>query len=211
VTLRDLLIKKTLDPLLIYCKEPKTIDIKWDSEQKKTQNIANFLPSKDNMKLEKNDPIATQQSDISLTEWKKSQEIKEFQFVGDFKITATGDLNLKHDKVEYDGFRMLLTQSEPGNFNPKYDFIKLEYGIELVMDVPGIYTSKSSGDMMGGSISANLDKTVLRITGERKILYRDYDENKNFKAPVAYDSKLISRVYPSDSLLQRRNASSFFF
>jgi hypothetical protein len=110
--LSDQILTKTLESLKLYCKNPEKVNIEWIGSEK--INLNQEVPAPPPVKMiPSND---ANQKDI--VEWLNPTVLFEPNFPGDLKITASGDISLIADKVDFDGFQILLTKRDT-EFQPK--------------------------------------------------------------------------------------------
>jgi len=186
----ELLLTTTLETLRVYCKAPAKVDV-----------VPNKIaPGKVDGKRQ---IVPNSNGEINFEEWLgctavfvPPQETKHLLQIG-------GDLSLKADKVDFDGFRILLTRNTE-EFAPKYDILELKNGLEVVVDLPqlGVKEVKTK-------ISYEVGKSVLSISGKRELFFYDWSGSSGpIKVPYSPDN---CKIIPSLELKRARQQSEFQF
>jgi len=98
------------------------------------------------------------------------------------KIVGEGDITLIYDQINFDGTRILLSQSS-ANALPRYDVLSLPFGMQIIVDIPGIAVDKP----IGGEYTIKIVRKEgllphLEISGNRNLCYANGDlEGDTFK------------------------------
>mmetsp|Transcript_12957 Transcript_12957/g.14348 ORF Transcript_12957/g.14348 Transcript_12957/m.14348 type:complete len:659 (-) Transcript_12957:41-2017(-) len=120
---------------------------------------------------------------LDATEWDKPPTHEDTEMVkmpeGILKLTVSGDMSLKREKVTFNGYHITLEQSNM--FQPKVDTIDDPAGMLILVDLPGFRPFEEEDEnpdeiddfVTGGMVDVWIDRPTrqLMISGSRKLSY----------------------------------------
>jgi len=185
-----MLITQTILAMQIYCKDlPEKIDI-----------VVNQSRTIKNIDAQ---AVTAENREILFEEWINSEALEKVGTeTGQFKLIAQGNFELKASKLKFEGFSILL--SPAAEFCPNYDVIRDDYGLQVIVDLPGINQKfPASGYPIEVNISIEEKASLLHIKGKRS-LYKYVKQTLNYEL---YDKFEEPHKYARQDLNFRQSSS----
>jgi len=188
----DILIENVNYALNLYCKQPQPakVEVNKNYETEKEQIPEPYENAE--LVMEKNESGI---EEVKYSEWIKAPKIIDPKLACHFKLIADGDVSLKADKVNFDGFRILLIRKENQFDPPKHDVLRLDNGMCVLVDLPGFGVEGGDPGKFESKIKLNPLRELV-IKGERELFYVDY-EDTSFSKPS------ITKYFPETVKLPR--------
>jgi len=132
-------------------------------------------------------PVLHSKSNLSKITYKDFTDSKSIEVSGPkpyFLLQASGDLQLKANRVKFDGFRILL-QSESTEFVPRYDVVVQKEGLFVAVEIPGLWMNEN-GQLEDASIKEEIifvdgmdgKGSNLQLSGEKCRIFVAYEKDE---------------------------------